>query len=160
MRQRWRTIRCLPKTPRTSSIYGAIVDDKGKVDVDATAAERARIRHGRLNGGAGQSRTGERLFQASACLDARRDGDGSYWACGKCSADLGPLQANYKDGCIREDNSVSSSNPLIGDPARYIDDAVTFRQFFCRGCGTLIDNEIAVASDTVLHDIVPAATMA
>ena len=138
------------------SIYGAIVDEHGVVDVAATATERARIRSGRLNGGAGQTRAGDLIFQASTCLDARRDADGSFWACGKCSADLGPLQANYKLQCIREDNPVSSSNPLIGDPSRYIDDAVTFRQFFCTGCGALIDNEIAVATDAVLHDVVPA----
>ena len=28
-----------------------------------------------------------------------------------------------------------------------------FRQFFCPGCGTLIENEIAVAKDPVLRDI-------
>ncbi len=138
------------------ALYGAVVNAQGIVDVDATAAERARIRQGRLNGGAGKSRPGELLFQASTCLDAKRDATGSYWACGKCSADLGPMSDNYKLHCIREDNSVSSANPLIGDPARYIDDAVTFRQFFCTGCGSLIDNEIAVASDEVLHDVVPA----
>ena len=138
------------------ALYGAVVNAQGIVDVDATAAERARIRQGRLNGGAGKSRPGELLFQASTCLDAKRDAQGRYWACGKCSADLGPMSDNYKLHCIREDNSVSSANPLIGDPARYIDDAVTFRQFFCTGCGSLIDNEIAVASDEVLHDVVPA----
>ena len=143
-------------TAAARSLYGAIVNAQGIVDVDATAAERARIRQGRLNGGAGKSRPGELLFQASTCLDAKRDAAGSFWACGKCSADLGPMSENYKLHCIREDNSVSSANPLIGDPARYIDDAVTFRQFFCTGCGSLIDNEIAVASDEVLHDVVPA----
>ena len=66
------------------------------------------------------------------------------------------MHENYKHHCLREDNPVSSSNPLIGDPARYIDDAVSFRQFYCTGCGSLIDNEIAVASDEVLHDLVPA----
>ncbi len=142
------------------SIYGAILDEGGMVDAEATAVERARIRSSRLNGGAGLSRPGELLFQASSCLDARHDADGHYWACGKCSADLGPLHENYKIHCIREDNPVSSSNPLIGDPSRYIDDAVTFRQFFCTGCGSLIDNEIAVATDVVLHDLIPAQVAA
>ncbi len=142
------------------SLYGAVLDESGMVDAEATAAERARIRNSRLNGGAGLSRPGELLFEASSCLDARHDASGDYWACGKCSADLGPLHENYKMHCIREDNPVSSSNPLIGDPSRYIDDAVTFRQFFCTGCGSLIDNEIAVATDTVLHDLIPARVVA
>ncbi|MBK8958433.1 MAG: hydantoinase B/oxoprolinase family protein [Proteobacteria bacterium] len=144
-------------TPEAArSIYGAVLDADGNVDIEATAAERARIRRGRLNGGAGKRRPGELVFQASPLLDARRDGQGQYWACSKCSAELGPLSDNYKHHCIREDNPVSSSNPLIGDPARYIDDAVSFRQFFCTGCGALIDNEIAVSSDSLLHDVVPA----
>jgi N-methylhydantoinase B len=138
------------------AIYGAVLSADGKVDREATAANRARIRANRLNGGAGRSRPGELLFQASPNLDARRDARGSYWACAKCSADLGPLGENYKDHCLREDRPVSSSNPLIGDPARYIDDAVSFRQFYCTGCGALLDNEIAVTSDPLLHDVVPA----
>ncbi|MBX9606945.1 MAG: hydantoinase B/oxoprolinase family protein [Gammaproteobacteria bacterium] len=142
-----------PDAART--IYGAVLGADGKVDVEATAAERARIRRSRLNGGAGKSRTGDLLFQASPTLDARKDAGGSYWACSKCSADLGPLHDNYKHHCIREDKPVASSNPLIGDPARYIDDDVSFRQFFCTGCGSLVDNEISVTSDPVLHDVVP-----
>ena len=43
--------------------------------------------------------------------------------------------------------------PLSGDPARYIDATPEFRQFFCSGCGGLIENEIALADDPVLHDI-------
>ena len=34
-----------------------------------------------------------------------------------------------------------------------IDDRPVFRQFFCPGCGTLIENEIARADDAVLRDI-------
>ena len=62
---------------------------------------------------------------------------------------------NYKNACIREDREVSSCNPLIGDPSRFIDDPVVFRQFYCCGCGALIDNEVAVTDDPVLQDIKP-----
>lgn len=44
-------------------------------------------------------------------------------------------------------------NPNVGDYRRYIDDRPVFRQFFCPGCGALIENEIALASDPVLRDI-------
>jgi acetone carboxylase gamma subunit len=47
----------------------------------------------------------------------------------------------------------SHAVPLAGDPHRYIDDAPEFRQFFCPGCGALVENEIAIASDPVLRDI-------
>ena len=76
-----------------------------------------------------------------------------HWACAKCACDLGHVSHNYKDGCLREDHPVADSNPLIGDPSRFIDDDVCFRQFFCPGCGAQIDNEIAVTRDEVLADI-------
>ena len=41
----------------------------------------------------------------------------------------------------------------IGDYRRYIDDRPVFRQFFCPGCGALVENEVARADDPVLRDI-------
>ena len=142
-----------PEAART--IYGAVLDTDGRVDREETDAERARIRKARVNGGV-PTRAGELLFEATTVLNVMRDDAGSYWACAKCSADLGPVTANYKNACIREDNDVSSSNPLIGDPSRFIDDPVVFRQFYCSGCGTLVDNEVAVSTDPILRDIMPA----
>jgi len=81
------------------------------------------------------------------------DERGEYWSYAKSSTDLGHVTGNYKDACIRENHPVSASNPLIGAPERFIDDDVSFRQFFCPGCGSLIDNEVAVDSDPVLTDI-------
>ena len=65
----------------------------------------------------------------------------------------GPVEDNYKLGCNREDRHISASNPLIGEPRDFINEDVEFRQFSCPGCGTLIENEVAVASDPVLEDI-------
>ena len=59
---------------------------------------------------------------------------------------------NYKAGCLEERHPAERSNPLVGDPLRFIDEAVEFRQFFCPGCGRLVENEIAVASDPLLCD--------
>jgi N-methylhydantoinase B len=138
------------------SIYGAIVDGDGRVDSAATATERERQRRARVNGGAPAKRNGKIIFEASSCLDMRADEAGNYWACHKCEADLGPASDNYKDHCLRENRAVSASNPLIGSPEQFIDDAAEFRQFYCRGCGALVDNEIAVVSDPVLYDLRPA----
>ena len=44
------------------------------------------------------------------------------------------------------------ANPNVGDRL-YIDNRPMFRQFFCPGCGALIENEIALADDPVLCDI-------
>ena len=45
------------------------------------------------------------------------------------------------------------SNPIVGDPKRFIDPLPQFRQFCCPGCGLAIENEIAVSQDPVLRDI-------
>ena len=45
------------------------------------------------------------------------------------------------------------ANPLIGEPARFIDDLPVFRQFFCVGCGVLIENEVTLAHEPVLRDL-------
>ena len=137
-------------------IYGAILDADGRVDVDATAEARARIRASRVNGSKPASRTGKKLYRISTTLDVREDSSGRYWSCHKCEAQLGALDDNYKHQCVRESNPFKLANPLIGDPDLYIDDDVEFRQFYCRGCGTLIDNEVAVTRDDVLADICPA----
>ncbi len=39
---------------------------------------------------------------------------------------------------------------LIGDPERFIDDEVQFRQFYCPACGGLIENEVCRAQDPLL----------
>jgi N-methylhydantoinase B len=135
-------------------IYGAVLDANGRVDAAATAVCRAELRAALVakHGSGSVVRHGTLLCEASVNLHVRRDGQGSYWACAKCSTDLGPTTANYKDSCIREDLPVTASNPLIGDPSRFIDDAVAFRRFHCPGCGAQIDNEIAVSRDPVLVD--------
>ncbi len=139
------------------AIYGAIVDSEtGCVDPAATAENRAAIRAKRVagHGGDARQREGDLLIEASPYLSIRRDESSTYWCCAKCNTDLGPITASYKLGCAREDNPVDCANSLVGDPALFIDDAVLFRQFFCPGCGTLIDNEVAVAHDPVLNDTV------
>ena len=63
------------------------------------------------------------------------------------------LDENYKLVCLQDVRPVSDSNPLIGDPSLFVDDPVEFRLFCCPGCGTLIENEIAVATDPILRDM-------
>jgi membrane protein len=46
-----------------------------------------------------------------------------------------------------------AASTLIGDPRRFIDDAVQFRQFCCPACGGLIENEVCRASDEILRDV-------
>lgn len=86
-------------------------------------------------------------------LDLRREKDGLHMGCCKCAADLGSVRDNYKHHCVRREADISTANPNIGDYRRYIDDRPVFRQFFCPGCGALIENEVARAADPLLWDI-------
>jgi N-methylhydantoinase B len=146
-------------TPEAArDIFGAVLDADEQVDATATLENRVRIRAARLerlgNGTAAREiHTGEVRLAAGDNLAVYGSGAARRWACAHCAADLGPLADNYKDVCLREDRPVSDSNPLVGDPGDFIDDAVAFRLFYCPACGSQIDNEIAVDSDPVMRDI-------
>ena len=137
-------------------LYAAVLDEEsGCVDPQATARHRERLRAERLRrfGRPSTKRYGTLVHEVTPYLHAKRDERGVFWACARCSTELGPIEDNYKLGCNREDRHISTSNPLIGEPRDFINDDVEFRQFSCPGCGTLIENEVAVASDPVLEDI-------
>ena len=63
------------------------------------------------------------------------------------------MHGNYKAGCVRNNLPIEASNPIVGDPKRFIDPLPQFRQFCCPGCGLAIENEIAVLEDPVLRDV-------
>jgi N-methylhydantoinase B len=137
-------------------IYGVVIDaETRRLDAAATAQRRSAIRRGRIVAGNAAPRrlAGPSALRITDALLARFDGDALHHACAKCDGDLGTISDNYKDHCRREDHPVSDATPLAGDARRYIDATPVFRQFFCPGCGTLIENEIALQGDPVLRDI-------
>src|SRR5262249_9995973 len=82
------------------------------------------------------------------------DHAGVHWlACPRCGHPLGPASDNYKLHCHRINRPIQAASTLIGEPRRFIDDAVEFRQFCCPACGVVIDNEVCRAHDAVLWDI-------
>jgi N-methylhydantoinase B len=144
--------RCVsPEAAR--EIYGVVIGD-GRVDEEATRELRARRRDAnRKRAGSVERIDGTVLHRLTDSLELRRDSRGERIACVRCRADLGPGNGNYKDACVRRDADIRSANPNIGDYRRYIDEKPVFRQFFCPGCGALIENEVARESDAVLQDI-------
>src|ERR1700694_1849402 len=130
----------------SKSIYGVVIGD-----AEATERERNRIRHLRLHNSKTKSKKldGPVRFLATENLAVR----GQRYSCAKCAADLGPLTENYKTHCVRKDLPIEASNPIVGDPKRFIDPLPQFRQFCCPGCGLLIENEIAVAEEPLLRDV-------
>jgi N-methylhydantoinase B len=110
------------------AIYGVVVGDAA-----ATVSERERLRKARLKGSNGQVKklNGKVTMHATENLAIR----GKRWSCASCAADLGPLDRNYKAACMRHDRPIEVSNPIVGDPKRFIDPLPHFRQFCCPGCG-------------------------
>lgn len=72
--------------------------------------------------------------------------------CRKCGHDLGPADANFKAHAVRKVRSIEDANPLIVDPKTFIDDEVVFRQYFCPGCATLLENEVILAESDPVWD--------
>lgn len=134
-------------------IYGVLIDTgAGKLDVEATAEHRRALRSRRATGNARKSR-GAPLFHATVNVEVRREDGDTHYCCTKCDAVLGSIEDNYKEGCILEVAPITHATPLAGDPHRYIDTNPIFRQFYCPGCGSLVDNEVAIEGTPLLRDI-------
>jgi N-methylhydantoinase B len=129
-------------------IYGVVLSDP-----QATALERDRLRFARVGKRSGTKLEGEVRLLVTESLAVRGNGKSARWCCAKCATDLGSRSENYKTGCVRNDLPITASNPLVGDPRRFIDPTPQFRQFCCPGCGLAIENEIAIADDPILRDV-------
>jgi N-methylhydantoinase B len=135
-------------------IYGVVVDADDCLDVAATRRLRAERREAhRRKDGPVQILAGKVVARITDNLEVRKENGSLHTACAKCAADLGPVRENYKDHAVRADNEITAANPNVGDWRRYIDERPVFRQFFCPGCGALLENEIAREGDPVLRDV-------
>lgn len=72
--------------------------------------------------------------------------------CRKCNHDLGPAEDNFKEHAACKVRSIREANPLIVDPETFIDDKVVFRQYFCPGCATLLENEVILETSPPVWD--------
>jgi N-methylhydantoinase B len=138
------------------AIYGVRIDEgASRVDLNATAEHRKAVRGSRLESASVPPRfaAGDVLFRATAQLDVRRNGGPARFSCVRCSTDLGPVVDNYKDHCLLEENPITMAVPLAGDSRRYVDATPIFRQFFCPGCGGLVENEVASRGSAFVRDV-------
>jgi N-methylhydantoinase B len=135
-------------------IYGVVIARDGRIDAEATRRVRSQRREANRKTDSPVTRlTGKVSLRITDNLEVRSEKDGPHLGCAKCAADLGPVHHNYKDHCVRRESDMATANPNIGDYSLHIDDRPVFRQFFCPGCGALIENEVARADDPVLQDI-------
>ncbi len=93
------------------------------------------------------------VFQVTEYLDLVSVDGRRHLACARCGGVLCAARENYKAHALRIDRPIQAANPLIGDPQRFIDAAVSFRQFYCPRCGGLLENEVCRTEDPLLWDI-------
>ena len=149
------------------SLYGVVLSAEGLADVEATDAERRAARERRLaNGRApspacgcpsdGQADTAS-LAPLSAHLGIAAGAAARSVHCVECGRILGLTSCNYKAHCVQHERPLVDANPLNVSPDEIIDEAMTFRCYYCPGCGTQVATDIARASDELYCDIRLAA---
>ena len=129
-------------------IYGVVLGDEA-----ATKRRRHEMRARRVQGQTVEKAIRKLDGKAKMLVTENLAIYGNHYGCAKCAQDLGPISHNYKTYCVRNDLPIQASNPIVGDPARFIDPLPQLRQFCCPSCGLLIENEIAVSEDPLLKDV-------
>lgn len=84
-------------------------------------------------------------------LPARR------WSCNRCDADLGPADRSYKEGCLVAYRDPREVHPVLaaGEEFNFSFDPewVLLVEFYCPGCGTLVENEYLPPGHPLTWDI-------
>jgi hypothetical protein len=82
------------------------------------------------------------VMRIHECLDVVQDGDGFALACRKCSQDFGPATGNYKSASVHRVVPKDEITELPPPEGRVSMGA--YVEYYCPGCGTLLDVETAV----------------
>jgi N-methylhydantoinase B len=141
-------------------VYGVVLDERGRVDPDGTARRRDEIRGERraaagVDGAAGDGSVtpwdaeseGVRLNEA-LFYDLR---GGARYRC-RCGHVLGPATENYKRLAAQARFPVQRIGPEV-NPSHWNGDRFELREFYCSGCFTLVEIEIARPDDPLVEDV-------
>lgn len=84
------------------------------------------------------------------------DLDREMWCCNRCGHDLIGARENYKEGClVYERDPRTVHDPLIdGEYSRSPNpDFCRIVEFYCPGCGVMVENEYLPPGHPITHDI-------
>ncbi|WP_010283668.1 acetone carboxylase subunit gamma [Bacillus timonensis] len=84
------------------------------------------------------------------------DLDKEVWVCEKCDHELNSAHENYKKGCLIYDRDPSEIHqPHVEGDYTFSPDAnwVRLVEFYCPGCGTLVETEVLAPGHPITHDI-------
>jgi len=85
------------------------------------------------------------------------DSTSERWLCERCGHDLGSARGDYKRGCLVAERPMSEVHPQMikGAPFSFTPNADYCRliEFYCPGCGVMIENEYLPPGHPLTHDI-------
>jgi N-methylhydantoinase B len=144
-----------------AQVWGVVINPDGSVEEAATATRREALREERrqaaaasgAGGGSGErvdwdpESEGVRLLEA-LFYDLR--GAVPVYRC-RCGAELGPAEAPYKEHAAQARFPVQRIGPEV-NPNDVGGGRFELREFYCPGCFTLLEVEIARPADPLLDD--------
>ena len=79
------------------------------------------------------------------------------WLCQRCGQALTGARDNYKKGCLVSERPLTQVHPHLIDGEAYSfspdPDFCRLIEFYCPGCGTMIENEYLPPGHPITHDI-------
>ena len=84
-------------------------------------------------------------------LTIEGSGDDAVLRC-RCGYTIRPVTDNYKLHVLMRERPVQEAGPWV-DPHHIGGDSFVCREFFCPGCVTLLDVEIAQRDEPILWDV-------
>lgn len=79
------------------------------------------------------------------------------WACHVCGRDLISARENYKHGCLVRERDPDEILPPLFPNAEFHTGVArgygVFVEFYCPGCGTMVENELLPEGYPPTHDI-------
>jgi N-methylhydantoinase B len=139
--------------------YGVCVDEHGALDAGKTKDLRMNIAMQRLSAGVVPSDSLQIIaaspddVRVSEGLVIASSGDGEFYTCTKCRTRVADVDDNYKSGCVRRVTPVEGVGLSPIDPRQFIDDEIEYREYFCPGCGLLLQGDFNKPEDPDFRDI-------
>jgi N-methylhydantoinase B len=142
-------------------LYGAALDEQGRVDVAASQDTRAKLLLKRISAAPGEGREVQRASSNAAILGravstvlvvehegARAD------VCTHCRCVLGDGHGDYRAGCVELRVPLGDIDPRIFvPPLVHVDQDLFARSFICPGCGYALDGDICTGDDVPYRDV-------
>lgn len=138
--------------------WGVVLTDDGEVDADATAASREQLREARRtaaseaapDGGRGLWTPDDQGVRLAEAIFYDVSAQPPAYRC-RCGQSLGPADRPYKELAAQARYPVQHIGPEV-NPARIGGSRFELREFYCPGCFTLLEVEIARPGDPLLDD--------